>query len=294
VAGTFGFAGSNTSMIFLVMMAMVWLALAIMGMVRAWLLWLLVPALVIPMALGSAATFVILLPASIVGLLAWGARTHRVRIGLRTVVTGALFFWVVMWAAQAFALAPGFVGKRQDSATALFSLGYLKHYIHQTEVSGSTSRLGFLRLAVSTNLEDGRSGVLLGQGPTKAVVGNTRIQAGQTRASILTSASVHGFQRLLLAFGFVAAPLFAVMIAMPATGISRRMPRDDVAAALALALPIVAAIFVFAGPYNSSWSDPGVSAAYWSLVVVAHAGLHRERSGVRGGRDRSTEEGSAA
>ena len=48
-----------------------------------------------------------------------------------------------------------------------------------------------------------------------------------------------------------------------------------------LALPLATLIYALAGVYNAPWSDPGVSAAFWALVVAAYAGARSDGEGER-------------
>jgi hypothetical protein len=275
VSGTFGLGGSSSMMVFLVIAALLWLGLVMQRTIPGWILWILAPALVIPMALGSAAVFVVLLPAALVALFVRSAFSPQTRLTMGGLTGGMLLLIVAVWAAGSLALAPGFAGAKQGSATSILSNHYLQQYLATTSDAGPTSRLGFLHLAVETNVQSGASGIVLGQGPSRAVVGSLRVQVGANRVSVLAPASVQSVQRLILGFGFPALLVYGMMVVVPVAWVHRRarFAVDGMARALALILPVAAGLYLIAGLYNAAWTDPGVAVTFWALVVAAATGL---------------------
>jgi hypothetical protein len=272
VSGTFGIGGSGSMMIFLVLAAVVWLSLILDRSIPAWVVWVIGPALVLPMAWASAATFVVLLPVALVTLLIRTSLSRQTRLRPRAVLGGLILAAIAVWAAGAVASAPGFSGSGRLSAREIFSDRYLTRYYLATG-DDSGSRLGFLRFAVDTDLHAGVGGALVGQGPSASIIGaasQTGLKPSLSEFSATAERSVWSLQRLLLGFGFVAVVLYVLVIVLGASG--PRIPRapPGTRRGLVIALPILALVFILAGPYNSAWSDPGVSAAFWTLVLLAH------------------------
>jgi hypothetical protein len=274
VSGTFGLGGSGTEMVFLVMAALVWVGLVLHG-ARGWILCIVAPFLVVPMALGSVALYVLLLPAALIALFVRSALSPHARLTPGRVVGGVFLVGVAVWAAGSFALAPGFAGSRQGAATSVLSNAYLHQYLNTTEKINPTDRIGFLRLAVEADLASGPGGILLGQGPSRAVIGPEGIQVGAGRDSVLTPASVQSVQRLFLGYGFPGPILYVVMVLVPVVWVYRRahLAVDGMARTLALVLPVAAGVFLITGPYNAAWSDPGVAATFWCLAMAAVVGV---------------------
>jgi hypothetical protein len=285
VSGTFGFAGSNTEMVFLVMAAAVWTALALVGSTPMWSLWVAAPLMILPMALGSAAAFVLLLPAAVLAVSLRVARSRAGRLRMGALLAGLVLVGLVAWSARSFALAPGFAGSDQQGATALLSPRYLGRYLLESDAAGSRTRIGFLHLAIGADLRGGPKTALLGLGPSAAAIGPLDAQISPDRSGVLTTASVQSLPRLLLGFGAVGVVLFTVLVLLPVSGLARRRPRDRTAAALMLALPVVAGIYLLAGAYNAPWTDPGVAAGFWGFVLAAHAGLLAPAGELRGARE---------
>jgi hypothetical protein len=277
VSGTFGFGGSSTAMIFLVICSAIWLSLVFARVVRAWLLWCLAPLLVLPMALGSAVSYVFFLPLAVLVLLFQGVVSRRIRLSAAGMTGGALLLIISIWAAGHFALAPGFAGSKQQSGTALFSESYLTRYFSETGGSSQPgSRLGFLRFAVGSDLRAGWVGEALGHGPSLAVLdqtGPSKLQGELGNHSALATMSVQSLQRLLIGFGFIAPGLFLLILLLPPLGLRHATPADPFGRGLFSALPVAAVVCAVASVYNAPWSDPGVSAAFWTLVVAGYASV---------------------
>src|SRR5439155_1446337 len=83
--------------------------------------------------------------------------------------------------------------------------------------------------------------------------------------------SVQSLQRLLFGYGFPAVALYILMLCAPALALLRARPSHRMQRAVALTLPIAAVVMVLAGVYKAAWTDPGVAAAYWAMVVAASA-----------------------
>jgi hypothetical protein len=288
VSGTFGFGGSSTAMVFLVICSAIWLSLVFTRVVPAWLLWCLAPLLVLPMALGSAVSYVFFLPLAILVLLFQGVVSRRIRLSAAGMTGGAFLLIISIWAAGHFALAPGFAGSKQQSGTVLFSESYLARYFSETGTSTQPgSRLGFLRFAVGSDLRAGWVGEALGHGPSLAVLdqsGPSKLQGELGNHAALATMSVQSLQRLVIGFGFIVPGLFLLILLLPPIGLRHALPADPFGRGLFSALPVAGVICAVASVYNAPWSDPGVSAAFWTLVVAGYAGAW----------DRSDEPGHAA
>ncbi len=272
VSGSFGIGGSNTEMIFLVLCALLWLALVLHRQLPAWVVWVIAPALVVPMALGSAAAFVILLPSTVVVLF---IRSAMARGNARTwgaAIGAVVLIGVGLYGASSLALAPGFAGAPPPSASVILQARYLSRYLADTSAPTGHSRLGFLHLAVETDARDGWGGLLVGQGPASAVVGEPGRQVGPTRQSVLGRSSVQSVPRVVLGLGFLGLAAFVLLVLSALSGFRGREPEDGVAAALRTMLPVAGGVFLAAGLYNASWTDPGIAVTFWTLAVCAHAG----------------------
>jgi hypothetical protein len=281
VSGTFGFGGSSSTMIFLVLCSAIWLSLVFARVVPAWLLWFLAPLLVLPMALGSAASYVLFLPLAVFALMFEAVAHRRLRLNGAGLVGGVVLLIVSIWAAAHFALAPGFAGSKQQSGTALFSTSYLSRYVSESGGSSQPgSRLGFLRFAIGSDLRAGSSGIALGHGPSLAVLdpsGPSKLAGEPGDHSVLATRSVQSLQRLVIGFGFVAPGLFLLILFLPALGLGRMATADPTTRAVLSALSVAAIICAVAGAYNAPWTDPGVSAAFWALVVAGNTlAVHAE------------------
>jgi hypothetical protein len=282
VSGTFGFGGSSSAMIFLVICAVIWLPLVFERVVSAWLLWILAPFLILPMAMGSAVSYVLFLPLGILGLIIQALSSRRFRLTGAGVLAAGLLLAVSVWAAGALALAPGFAGSDQPAGTAVLSQSYLSRYLSESGSSQPGSRLGFLRFAIGSDLRAGGTGITFGHGPGLAILdrsGPSKLEGELGDHSALATRSVQSLQRLLIGFGFVAPGLFLLMIVLPVLGVRRARSRDPLIRALLSAMPVAALVYLLAGVYNAPWSDPGVSAAFWTLVVASHAGVLTAESG---------------
>jgi hypothetical protein len=276
VTGTFGEGGSGVMMIFLVSAAVVWFSLSVAGSLRWRTLLVVLPALLLPMAWGSAVAFLLLLPLALLGLVLRSASSGRSRISFAHVVGGTLLVVAGVWAAQSFSLAPGFASSAEISGVGILSQGYIGRYFATTEAEPG-SRLGFLRFAVRTNLDGGPKGVLFGQGPSSSIIGAPSLASSNQSLSLFAAAAAHSvwsLQRFLLGYGFVALAIYmALILSMSVMSQKHVEPPDRTAQALLLATPILGAIALFAGPYTAGWSDPGVAAGFWALVVAAHTAL---------------------
>jgi hypothetical protein len=277
ISGTFGFGGSSSAMIFLVICSVIWLPLVFERVVSAWLLWILAPFLILPMAMGSAVSYVLFLPLGILGLIIRALSSRRFRLTGAGLLTAGLLLAVSVWAAGALALAPGFAGSDQPSGTAVLSQAYLSRYISESGGSSQPgSRLGFFRFAIGSDLRAGGTGITLGHGPGLAILdrsGPGKLEGELGDHSALATRSVQSLQRLLIGFGFVAPGLFLLIIVLPVLGVRRARARDPMIRALLSAMPVAALVYILAGVYNAPWSDPGVSAAFWTLVVASYSGV---------------------
>jgi hypothetical protein len=274
VSGTFGFGGSSTEMIFLVICAVVWLQLVFARVLPAWILWGLGPLLVVPMSLGSAASFVLFLPMAIFGILVQLMAVRRSRLSAAGLASAVLLLSVTLWAAAHFAIAPGFAGKGQPSGSALLSQSYLSRYFSEsTSGTDPGSHLGFLRFAIDADVHGGWKGILTGRGPALSVLtpgSESALEGEPGDHSAIATRSVQSFQRMVLGYGFVAPGLFILVVLLPVVPLIRRRSSDRVGMAIIAALPVAAVVFLAAGIYNAPWSDPGLSAAFWSLVVAGN------------------------
>jgi len=273
VSGTFGQGGSGVMMVFLVLATTTVVALVIERVLPVWVLFAAAPLLVLPMAWGSAALFVLLLPMAIVALLLRSAVSRGT--GLRPAVAagGAILILLTGWAAGSIAHAPGFAGSGGASARELLSDSYLRRYVARTGADQPGSRIGFLRFAAETDLAGGPGGVLLGQGPSASIIGHAAdngTKVSLSRFARQSATSVWSVQRLLLGYGFIAVALLALVIALPSVVRAGSAP-PGTGRALAMVLPVAGFLMLMVGPYNSAWSDPGLASAYWALVVAAHA-----------------------
>ena len=134
--------------------------------------------------------------------------------------------------------------------------------------------MGFLRFAVGSDLRAGWVGEALGHGPSLAVLdqtGPSKLQGELGNHSALATMSVQSLQRLLIGFGFIAPGLFLLILLLPPLGLRHVTPVDPFGRALFSALPVAAVVCAVASVYNAPWSDPGVSAAFWALVVAGYA-----------------------
>jgi hypothetical protein len=285
ITGSFGIGGSGVMTIFLVMAATLWVALAVERVIPAWWLAGLAPVLVLPMAMGSAAVFVILLPLAVMLVLARAAFARGRRPGLPVLIGGLIFISIAVWTGGRIAVAPG-LGSGQVAATDVLSAQYLRQYVGDSSQAGPASRLGFLRYAVRTDLAS-RSGALLGTGPASSVIAGVDVRRADTGlGSFLDQvrSSVWSLQRVLLAFGFPATAVFVLLLGMPGILLRGPLPRDRVLRAAVLSLPVIAFLYVITGPYSAPWTDPGVSVAYWSVVLVSSMAIRcdaADRAGRR-------------
>jgi hypothetical protein len=277
VSGTFGHGGSGVMMVFLVVAAALWLAMALERAIPWWSLWFVGPALVLPMGWGSAATFVVLLP---VAVLAVFLRFSVVRHGrLRAeVILAALFILAIgAWTARSYAVAPPCAGCRAQSATQLFHDKYLSQYYRTSLSQGPISRLGFLAFAIREDQRSGLSGELFGQGPSASFIGQAStggLKLALSEFAAQAPNSVESLQRFLLGYGFLATALYLLLIVIPVLPFlaRRKWPEGAGARGLIVSLPVAALIVLLAGPYTGSWTAPGVTAVFWGLVVAAHVG----------------------
>jgi O-antigen/teichoic acid export membrane protein len=277
ITGTFGLAGSNSAMIFLTLAGVSWAALVLCRAIPARVLCVVAPAVVLPMALGSAALFVILLPAAVLALLWRAVAARGTRVTAGTLVGGLIVLLLAGVAARSTALAPGLSGGSQTAATSLLSPSYIGAYVSGTSNTGPTTRLGFLDLAADATVFDGSTHALLGLGPQYAVIGTKAVQVGPTGLGVLATASVQSVPRMLLGFGLLGLLAYLALLLAPAFTWSAARPADRTARALVLTLPIATAVYVLAGVYNAAWTDPGISCAFWTLVVAASAGASAAR-----------------
>ena len=272
VVGTFGAGGSGVMMVFLVAMAAVWFALAMERAIPWWTLWLIGPTVILPMALGSVAMFVVFLPLAVFLLMVRATMQGR---GPRPgVLAGLLVILAVAgWGARSFAVAPPCAGCASTAATSIYSNRYLAQYYDESLRQGPNSRLGFLVFAAKTDAQTGPSGLLFGQGPGQSFVGAGAAPDAKlllSRFPALRTRSLQSVQRVVLGLGFPALGLITLLIGLPGWASMRHFSSSDpVARAVTLALPVVAAIVLLTGPYTASWSDTGVVAAYWALALVA-------------------------
>jgi hypothetical protein len=283
VTGTFGLGGSGVMMVFLVLALTIWLCLALERVVRVWWLGPVGVALVLPMAWGSAAFFLLLLPLAVAITLVRAALIRQVRIPASVLVGGALLVPLGLWAGATFGLAPGFAGSGQVTATQVLSDRYLSQYLTQPG-TGPGSRVGFMKFAVQVDIRSGLRGVAVGQGPSASIIGAaSQVERNDTLGglSALTSKSVQSVQRLLLGYGFLAPLLLALALVLPGVRLPVSEAGDPVVRAVRLGLPAVMVVLLLAGPYNSAWADPGVAAAYWALVAVAAIGTAGRSEGER-------------
>ncbi len=284
VSGTFGFGGNSEDMVFLVICTGLWLALATQRRVRAWTLLALAPILVVPMGLGSSASFVLFLPLAIIGIVAWAAVRRQTRMSLGMVLVGGAFLGVLAWSAGALALAPGFGAETQTSASTVLSSDYLSSYVTSTARSADPStRLGFLRFAAQTDLRSGGRGILLGQGPVVSFLGprsGSVTNAYLVDYPVLQVRSVQSLQRALFGYGFAAVALFAFALLAPALAVLRARPPTSGRRAIVLAMPVLAIVVLLAGVYNAAWTDPGVAAAYWTVALAAGLAADRTTDGA--------------
>jgi hypothetical protein len=282
ISGTFGLGGSNSAMVFLTLAALVWLALVLYRVVPAWVLMIVAPAIVIPMALGSAAVFVLLLPAAVIALLVRASLTRGAPITVGVLVAGALVLGLVGFGARSFALAPGLNGTSQVSAASALNVDYLNAYVTETSGAGPSRRLGFLSVALHSTVFDGAQRAFLGLGPQTAVIGMQDVQVGPTSLSVLATASVQSVPRILLGFGVLGLIAYMILLVMPGLKMSGLEGVDRTARALALMLPVATGVYVLAGFYNAAWSDPGISCAYWTIVLATYAGSRPISPSVEG------------
>jgi hypothetical protein len=269
-------------MIFLTLAAMLWLSFVLYRVVPTWVLLIVAPAVVIPMAVGSAAVFVLLLPAAVIALLVRASLVRGTRVTLGALAAGALVLGLVGLGARSFALAPGLNGSSQVSAASALNASYIDAYVAETSGAGPSRRLGFLSLALSSTVFDGSHHALLGLGPQTAVIGTQDVQVGPTELTVLATASVQSVPRVLLGFGLLGLIAYVILLVAPAVRMSGLVGVDGTGRALALALPIATGVYVLAGIYNASWSDPGISCAYWTIVLATYAGLRPSSTGATG------------
>ncbi len=267
ITGTFGLAGSNSAMIFLVICALIWIGLVLHRVVPAWILWFVAPAIVIPMALGSAAAFAVLLPVPVMILLFRAAMARGSRVTWGALAAGLAIVALVIVSAGSLAKAPGIDSSSQTSATSVFSSSYLSQYVDRTTQAGPTTRLGFLTFSLRSTAFDGPQHALVGVGLGDSVIGTNGVQIGPTSDSVLATASIQSVPRVILGFGLLG--LIAYMLLLVASAVPPRLrTADPTANALALVLPVAGAVYMLAGIYNAPWSDPGISCAYWTLALA--------------------------
>jgi hypothetical protein len=276
VSGTFGSGGSGVMMIFLALMAVVWLALALQRAIPAWLLLILGPALIVPMGLGSAAMFVVFVPIGILAVFVrqWSARSGGLRLG---VVAGlSLVLAVGGWAARTFAVAPPCAGCQASAATSIYSNEYLTRYYRESLLQGPDSRLGFLVFALRVDAEAGPTGLLLGQGPGQSFVGGGSTAGKKlslSRFRSLETRSLQSLQRMLLGLGIPALALYVLLICVMGfgTGAPNGGQGPGLRRGIVLAMPAATLLMLMAAPYTAAWSDPGVAGAFWGMVVLARS-----------------------
>ncbi|HEX9311876.1 MAG TPA: hypothetical protein VGA30_03480 [Actinomycetota bacterium] len=285
VVGTFGAGGSGVMMVFLVAMAAVWFALAMERAIPWWTLWAIGPTVILPMALGSAAMFVVFLPLAVFLLMVRATMLGR---GPRPgVLAGLLVILAVAgWGARSFAVAPPCAGCASTAATSIYSNRYLAQYYDESLRQGPNSRLGFLVFAARADAQTGPSGMLFGQGPGQSFVGagaTPDAKLSLSRFPALRTRSLQSVQRVVLGLGFPALGLIILLIGLPGWASMRPLSSSDpLARAVTLAMPVVAAIILLTGPYTASWSDPGVVAAYWALALVAQTARDTGRAPMEG------------
>lgn len=277
VSGSFGIGGSGVLTVFLLLVFVLWCTLALRRVIRPWV-WLGGSALLIlPMAWGSAASFVLLVPLSLVAVVSRLVVSRRIRLPLAGVLGGVLLVGVAVWAAQSFAFAPGF-GRGQIAASQLLSDRYLGEYVSRN-ANTDNSRLGFLLFALRTDTRSGPGGVLLGQGPSTAVIGASKGSVPTSLTEFFSRAPhvAYSAQRILLGYGFLGLLVAVVLPLVPLIGAARRSGPEEApwAEALWLAMPVVAFLYLLTGAYSAPWTEPGVAAAYWALVAVAILGRRR-------------------
>jgi hypothetical protein len=73
-----------------------------------------------------------------------------------------------------------------------------------------------------------------------------------------------------------------ILLVMPGLKMSGLEGVDRTARALALMLPVATGVYVLAGFYNAAWSDPGISCAYWTIVLATYAGSRPISPSVEG------------
>jgi hypothetical protein len=282
VSGTFGYGGNSEDMLYLVICSCVWLALAMQHVVRPWTLLVLAPVMVVPMALGSSASFVLFLPLAVISVAAWTVIRRLGRISPAVVVLGGVAFIAIAWSAGSLALAPGLDSGDQSSARTVLSGGYLSSYVASTaSTSDPSTRLGFLRFAMEADTRSGVRGVLLGQGPAVSFIGPRNAAVTNSYLvsyPILQVRSVQSLQRTLLGYGFGAALLYVIALLAPAIAVLRSRPGSPGRRAAVLALPAAALVVVLGGVYNAAWTDPGVAAAYWTLALAATVAASQPRA----------------
>jgi hypothetical protein len=279
VSGTFGEGGSGAMMVFLVLSGTVWLSFALERVIPSWTVLFLAPILVLPMAWGSAAGFVIFLPAAIVTLLVRLALSRQAALSIRKIAGGTIVLLLVVWTARTIAVAPGFAGSGAPSALKILSKDYLNRYLSAESSEMPTSRVGFLRFAFDVNLHDGPRALLVGQGPSASIIGESSEAGAKLALSHFTSRAsrnVWSLQRLLLGYGFAAVGLLILLIGLPAAGLLRRRAPRGAARSLVLAGPVLGVLYLAAGPYNAAWTDPGVAAAFWAFIAAAYVGVRED------------------
>jgi O-antigen/teichoic acid export membrane protein len=270
VSGSFGIGGSGVMTVFLIMSAILWSSLALERVLPMWSLAFVAPMLILPMAWGSAAIFVVLLPAAIILLVLRSSFARGRGRKLPALFAGALFVLIALWSGGRLALAPG-LGGGQEAATRILNTQYLSHYVGAAAANNPASRVGSLQFAMWADTQ-GAAQVLLGNGPGSSVItASTGQPANTPLGAFLEEAktSVWSLQRFLLGFGFVATALFIALLCFPGLRLRKAVPEDPVLRSVVLALPVITAVYVAAGPYSAPWTDPGVSSLFWALVAAA-------------------------
>jgi hypothetical protein len=276
VTGTFGEGGGGPMMIFLVGASVVWLSLAVSRSIRLWVLLGVVPALILPMAWGSAVAFLLLLPLAVFTLLTRAAVSKKTRLTLLHVVGASLLVLLGGWAAQSFSVASDVARPGNIAGTDILRTGYLSRYL-ETTAAQQSSRPGFLEFAIRTNASGGPRTIAFGQGPSASIIGpaaKAGTKVSLSRFAAKSSHSVWSLQRILLGYGFLATAIYVFLIAGGAFRFGKLTdPEDRTAQALSLALPIAGGIALFGGVYTSGWADPAAAAGFWAIVVATHATL---------------------
>ena len=123
-------------MVFLVAMAAVWFALAMERAIPWWTLWLIGPTVILPMALGSVAMFVVFLPLAVFLLMVRATMQGR---GPRPGgLAGLLVILAVAgWGARSFAVAPPCAGCASAVRASGIPLGWIGGSINSWPACGT-------------------------------------------------------------------------------------------------------------------------------------------------------------